>query len=97
MKLKQIGCTVDLNESALFEHLDFLYNRGLVGEQNLDEDERTYFVTDRGISVLKVIGPLIREAQRIEVRNYEAISNALSEAKVTSRKKIDGSFLILSK
>jgi len=54
--------------------LSFLYDRGLVGEQNLDEDEKAYFVTERGVSVLKVVNPLIREAQRIEVRNFEAIS-----------------------
>ena len=50
----------------------------------MDEDEKTYFVTERGLSVLKVVSPLIREAQRIKVRNFEAISSALSGAKFTS-------------
>jgi hypothetical protein len=50
----------------------------------LDEDEKAYFVTERGVSVLKVVSPLIREAQRSEVRNFEAISSALSRAKFTS-------------
>jgi len=84
LKLSQIGREVELDKSVLIEDLSFLYDRGLVGEQNLGEDEKVYFVTERGVSVLKVVSPLIREAQRIEARNFEAISSALSEAKVTS-------------
>ena len=84
MKLTQITQYVELDKTRLIPHLSFLYDRGLVGEQNLDEDEKAYFVTETGVSVLKVVGPLIREAQRIEVRNFEAISSALSGAKFTS-------------
>ena len=84
LKLREISCEVELDKSVLLGYLGFLYDRGLVGEQNLDEDEKAYFVTERGVSVLKVVGPLIREAQRIEVRNFEAISSALSGAKFTS-------------
>jgi predicted transcriptional regulator len=85
MKLTQINHEVELDKTRLISYLSFLYDRGLVGEQNLDEDEKAYFVTERGVSVLKVVSPLIREAQRIEVRNFEAISSALSGAKITSR------------
>ena len=84
LKLSQISHEVELDKPRLIPYLGFLYDRGLVGEQNLDEDEKAYFVTERGVSVLKVVGPLIREAQRIEVRNFEAISSALSGAKFTS-------------
>ena len=84
MKLTQLMHKVEVDKPRLISHLSFLYDRGLVGEQNLDEDEKAYFVTERGVSVLKVVSPLIREAQRIEVRNFEAISNALSRAKFTS-------------
>jgi len=82
--LREISREVELDKSVLLGYLGFLYDRGLVGEQNLDEDEKAYFVTERGVSVLKVVGPLIREAQRIEMRNFEAISSALSGAKFTS-------------
>jgi predicted transcriptional regulator len=85
LKLTQLSHKVELDEPRLVPYLSFLYDRGLVGEQNLDEDEKAYFVTERGVSVLKVVSPLIREAQRIEVRNFEAISSALSGAKITSR------------
>ena len=47
MKLTQIGHEVELDNSFLVEHLGFLYDRGLVGEQNLGEDEKDYFVTNR--------------------------------------------------
>lgn len=84
LKLSQISNEVELDKPRLIPYLSFLYDRGLVGEQNLDEDEKAYFVTERGVSVLKVVNPLIREAQRIEVRNFEAISSALSGATFTS-------------
>ena len=78
MKLTQMTHKVELDKTRLIPYLSFLYDRGLVGEQNLDENEKAYFVTERGVSVLKVVSPLIREAQRIKVRNFEAISSALS-------------------
>jgi len=84
LKLREISREVELDKSVLLGYLGFLYDRGLVGEQNLDEDEKAYFVTERGVSVLKVVGPLIREAQRIEMRNFDAISSALSGATFTS-------------
>ena len=70
LKLTQLTHKVKLEKISLAAHLGFLYDRGLVGEGNLDEDERSYFVTERGLSVLKVVGPLIREAQRIEILNF---------------------------
>jgi predicted transcriptional regulator len=87
MKLTQMIQYVELDKPRLIPYLGFLYDRGLVGEQNLGEDERAYFVTERGVSVLKVVSPLIREAQRIEVRNFEAISSALSGAVNSGIKK----------
>jgi predicted transcriptional regulator len=87
MKLTQINHEVELDKTRLISYLSFLYDRGLVGEQNLDEDEKAYFVTERGVSVLKVVSPLIREAQRIKVRNFEAISSALSGAVNSGIKK----------
>ncbi len=84
MKLMQISHEIELDNSLLVGHLRFLYDRGLVGEQNLGKGEKAYFVTERGLLVLKVMGPLVREAKRIEVRNFEAISSVLSGAMLTS-------------
>jgi len=83
MKLTQIGHEVELDNLQLEGHLRFLYDRCLVGEQNIGEDEWGYFVTERGSLILKVMGPLVSEAQRIQARNFEVISNALSEANIT--------------
>ena len=66
------------------EHLNFLYERGLVGEK-LDE-EKAYFVTERGLSLIKVMGPMVREAQRLEIRNLERISSAIAGTKFKVKK-----------
>ena len=87
VKLTQMTQYVELDKTRLIPYLSFLYDRGLVGEQNLDEDEKAYFVTERGVSVLKVVNPLIREAQRIKVRDFEAISSVLSGAVNSGIKK----------
>lgn len=89
MKVTQIGHEVELDNFRLEGHLRFLYDRGLVGEQNLGADEKGYFVTERGLLVLKVMGPLVSEAQRIQVRNFEVISSVLSEAKITPEEVIE--------
>ena len=87
VKLTQMTQYVELDKTRLIPYLSFLYDRGLVGEQNLDEDKKAYFVTERGVSVLKVVNPLIREAQRIKVRDFEAISSVLSGAVNSGIKK----------
>jgi predicted transcriptional regulator len=78
LELSQLTGKVELDKPALIEVLNFLYEHGLLGEQNLDESEKAYFVTERGISVLKVVAPLIREAQKKQLQNFEVATNALS-------------------
>ena len=86
LKWRQISNDVELSKPNLIEQLDYLYERGLVGVSNLDDTEKSYFVTERGLSVIKVIGPMVREAQRLEVQNLERISRALSSTKFKVRK-----------
>ena len=81
LKTEQIRDEVDLSKHILKEHLEFLYDRGLIGEQNLDDEEKAYFITDRGLNMIKVMGPMVREAQRLEVHNLERISRALAGTK----------------
>ena len=78
LTLTQLTGKVEMDKAVLMEVLNFLYEHCLVGEQNLDENEKAYFVTERGISVLKVVAPLIREAQKIQTQNFEIASNAFS-------------------
>ena len=89
MKLTQIGHEVELDNSVLVGYLSFLYDRCLVGEQNLSEDEKDYFVTERGLSVLKIMVPLVREAQRVQMLNFESISSVLSGVTFNSGKVED--------
>jgi len=87
LKLSHLVHMVELNRTKLSSVIGFLYDCGLVGEQNLDDNEKAYYVTERGLSVLKVIAPLIKEAQRLEKRNFEAISSALSVISTDVMKK----------
>jgi predicted transcriptional regulator len=66
MKLTQLTPKVELNKTHLNQHLRLLKNRGLVERQKFGENEIFYVVTERGLKVLRVIGPLIKEARRIQ-------------------------------
>ncbi len=65
MELTQLMNKVDLSQSVLEQHLDFLIPQNLVEEQNLGKDETFYVVTERGLRVLKVVVPIIEEALKI--------------------------------
>ena len=70
MKLTQLTTKVELNKTRLEQHLRLLKNRGLVERQKLGENENFYVVTERGLKVLKVIGPIIKEARRIQALQF---------------------------
>lgn len=80
MKFTKLSHKVELDIIRLVPHLKLLIDRGLVEQQNLGENEVFYIVTGKGIKVLKVVGPMIREAQKIQMRNFETITSTLSEA-----------------
>lgn len=80
IKLSQISEMVDLDKSRLIPYLRLLRNRDLIEKQNLGENKIFYSVTERGLKVLKVINPIIKEAYKIQIRNLEAISSILSAA-----------------
>ena len=68
---------VELDITNLNSVMGFLHDRGLVGECNLGVG-KAYFATERGRSVIKVVSSLVKEAHRIKVGEYKAISTALS-------------------
>jgi len=80
MKFIQLSHKVELDTIRLIPHLNLLINRSLVEQQNLGENEIFYVITGRGLKVLKVISPIIREAHKLQMRDFESISNTLSEA-----------------
>ena len=80
MNLTQLTHKVQMDKARLIPHLRLLHNRGLVEKQHLGEHKILYVVTDRGLKVLKVVSPIIREAHKIQLRNLEVISSTLSGA-----------------
>ena len=80
MNLTQLTHKVQMDKARLIPHLRLLHNRGLVEKQHLGEHKILYVVTDRGLKVLKVVSPIIREAHKIQIRNLEVISSTLSGA-----------------
>ena len=78
MNLTQLTKKVELDKPRLIPHLKLLKSRNLMGKEVLGENNILYFITDRGFMILKVINPIVREAKRIQERNFELLSNILS-------------------
>ena len=70
MKFSKLMQRVELSKTRLEEHLRLLKRRSLVEKQKLGEGEVFYVVTERGQMVLKVIGPIINEARRIQALQF---------------------------
>jgi len=70
MKLTQLMTKVELNKTCLRQHLRLMKKRNLVERQNLGENKIFYVVTERGLEVLRVIGPIIKEARKIQALQF---------------------------
>ena len=70
MKLTQLMTKVELNKTRLRQHLRLLKKRSLVERQNLGENKIFYVVTERGLEVLNVIGPVIKEAHKFQALQF---------------------------
>ncbi|MCW4035500.1 MAG: hypothetical protein NWF03_09070, partial [Candidatus Bathyarchaeota archaeon] len=63
MREKQLKHEFKMDETRLKSLIRLLWNRGLVEEEKTRSGtEPRYVVTERGTKVLKVIGPIIKEA-----------------------------------
>jgi len=80
MKFIRLLDKVELDTVHLLPHLRLLINRGLIEQQNFGEDATFYAVTERGIKVLKVVSPIIKEAHKIQMHDFEIMENKLLEA-----------------
>ena len=80
MTSTQLMHKVEVDIHHLMPHLRLLRNRALVEIQSFGGNATVYFVTDRGLKVLKIVSPIIKEAHKIQMRNFELISYALSGA-----------------
>ena len=70
MKLSQLMTKVELNKTRLEQHVRLLKNRDLVERQKLGENQIFYVATERGLKVLKVIDPIIKEARKIQALRF---------------------------
>lgn len=70
MKLSKLMQKIELSKTRLEEHLRLLKRRSLIERQKLGEGEVFYVVTERGLKVLRVIGPIIAEARRIQALQF---------------------------
>jgi len=70
MKLSQLMTKVELNKTRLRQHLRLLKKRNLIERQNLGENKIFYVVTERGLQVLKVIDPMIKEAHKFQALQF---------------------------
>jgi len=77
MNLAQLIRTFEMDETRLTAHIRLLWNRGLIEEEKLDDDQTYYLVTKRGKTVLNVVGPIIKEAVKIQMREYDYLSDSL--------------------
>jgi DNA-binding HxlR family transcriptional regulator len=80
LTLNQLKISLNLDEPRLSPLLKLLWNRGFIEEEPLTPTDSRYRITERGTKILKVISPIIREAQKIRIRDLEAVSNALFAA-----------------
>lgn len=80
MNFTQLSHKIELDTIRLSPHLKLLIDRELIEQQTWNENEIVYVVTERGLKVLKVVNPIVKEAHKIQMRNFELISNTLSEA-----------------
>jgi predicted transcriptional regulator len=80
MNFTQLSHKIELDTIRLSPHLKLLIDRELIEQQTWNEKEIIYVITERGLKVLRVVNPIVKEAHKIQMRNFELISNTLSEA-----------------
>ncbi len=80
MKLCQLLDQFAIDQTRLSAHLRLLWDRGLIEEETFDDKQTYYLVTPRGKTVLKVVGPILKEAHKIQIREYNYLSNTLEGA-----------------
>ncbi len=80
MKFTQLMQKSELDKTHLKSHLGLLKNRGYVERQNFGKNKIFYVITEKGLTVLKIFSPIIKEAHKIQMREFESITTVLSKA-----------------
>jgi len=77
--LARLSHKIELDKTCTLQHLMVLIDQGFVKKRKT-ENGNFYSVTERGRTILRVIGPIVKEAHKIQIRNLEAIESVLSGA-----------------
>ena len=80
MNLMWIKTKIKLDEDNLKKHLRLLWNRGLIEEEHFTDNQIYYVISERGLKVLKIINPIIIQAHKIRINEFQVISNLLLKA-----------------
>lgn len=79
MKLTKLCEKVNIKEIEIKHHLNLLMNSGLVEKEDFGEKKIFYTIKERGLIVLKIFSPIIKNSQKIQLHEFEAITTALLE------------------
>lgn len=70
MKLTQLTTKIELSKTHLERHMKLLKNRHLIERQRLGEGEIFYVTTERGLKVLKIMDPIMKEARKFQALQF---------------------------
>jgi len=70
LNLTHIMDKTNIDHNVLKRYLEFLIQQDLVEEQILSENRVFYAITERGLKVLNVVVPIIKETRKIPALLY---------------------------
>ena len=70
MDLTKLMHKTNMSQKVLKQHLSFLIQQNLVEKQNLGKDETFYTITERGLKMLYIVSPIIKEARKTSPLPY---------------------------
>ena len=79
MNLTKLCKKVDLKKIESKRHLKLLMNSGLVEKENFGKNKIFYTVTEKGLTFFKIFSLIIEDTQKIQLREFEAITTELLE------------------
>ena len=70
MKVTHLTTKTELSKTRLEMHMRLLKKLNLVERQRLGAGEIFYVATERGLKILKIMGPIMKEARRIQTLQF---------------------------
>lgn len=70
LSLTHIKNETGMHHNTLKRCLEFLFQQNLVGKQITSKDRVSYAITERGLKVLNVVVPIVKETRKIPALLY---------------------------